>query len=982
MQNDFQKEIKKLNPEQRAAVEQTEGVVCVTAGPGTGKTQILTLRIANILQNSDIGPENILALTFTNAAVTAMRERLVKLIGNDAHRITISTFHSFCTDIIAQYNFHFSDTDNAIQVDDISRIQIIEQILLDGKYESFENFHDEFMHVSDIAKSVQTIKSEGMTPNAFRDSIPIWRDEMLADENNYYKQTRGGHRAGDPRPLEIEKVEKSVARAQDLANIFEQYQEQLSKNNFYDVDDMPLRLVSTLDHDQDLKSDLQERFQYILVDEHQDTNTWQNKLIESLTDAPHLDGRPNLFTVGDEKQSIYRFTGASQQTFQHFKSLYNDICEISLRTNYRSTQNILDTADLLISSGDGNYSEHTLQAHTPSLGNVQLLQFSNHRYELLHIAADIKQRLDGGTKPEEIAVVYHKHRFADALIPILASYDIPYSVTRDKNIFDNRALRHVLDLLQVIDDPNNNTALGRVLIAEFLGLNIADILLLFKNIRKGKNNLINILNDATLLDSLDISNGKPFQELATKILDAHQYSRNNSLLDSIKYSLQELGFTHFLTQSSGAVRHFSNISRLLDIAETHSTTEPNATLADFLSKIEKYKKYGIDVSGKSIGTYTGINLLSAHGTKGLEFDHVYIMNMTKNGWEGGRSPRAIKTPIQTYQGTREDKRRLMYVAMTRARQTLTITCSRQDLDGKDQEPSEFLYAINPIAPLTDMYDNEQELTKQIHRFLTPVRDSKSLLDSEFLRELFLQQPMNVSALNNYLQCPQKYIYNNLLRLPSVSSVAQEYGNVMHDALESFFKNNLKTRKELLTTFREILQKQHLPKRDYTKLLERGEEALAMYFDKYHDEWDDPQDLEFEKMMSGTITLNHGEHLKLMGFIDKLSYSDSQSIHVFDYKTGSHFNEKDKQQKEGLIRQLIFYKFLFRISQPNISVLGTTLDFIEPSRKTGELSRHSYDVSDADLDNLVQTINQVAEEVFSGESLRKGCGKSDCEYCRM
>jgi len=355
--SDFEKQYNMLNPEQKRAVDTIEGPVIVVAGPGTGKTQILTLRIANILKEAGAGisPENILALTFTNAGVVAMRERLSTFIGaEEAYRTNIYTFHSFCEDQISRYPDYFPSIIFSRVATDVEKIHIIEKILEESELEFLKTFGSDFHYVKDILYAIDNLKREGISPDEFVERIKIQKDDILSNPDSYYKRNTKKNKKGDLKPDALKPINKNI----ELQVVYKLYQKALEEQKLYDFTDMIMQFVTVAEKDEEFSAILREQYQYILVDEHQDTNDGQNRVIDILTSAEHLGDSPNLFTVGDDKQAIYRFQGASVENFLHFKKKFSTAEIIHLEDNYRSAQGILDEAHTLIMSGDRD-KEHT-----------------------------------------------------------------------------------------------------------------------------------------------------------------------------------------------------------------------------------------------------------------------------------------------------------------------------------------------------------------------------------------------------------------------------------------------------------------------------------------------------------------------------------------------------------------------------------------------------------------------------------------------
>ena len=333
-----------LNPEQKKAVDTIEGPVLVVAGPGTGKTQVLTLRIANILLKTDTRPENILALTFTDAAATNMRRRLANLIGTRAYRVRIQTFHSFANDTLKTYPESFGSIVGSANITEVESTAIIEELVNDlPNLSLLRPWGDPMFYVRDIGVKISELKREGLSPKDFIKLIESEEQKFKSREDLVHE--KGAHK-GKIKSEHL-KYERQLVKNRELGEVYEAYQKVLHERRLYDWSDMIMEVLKALETDPNLKLSLQEEHQYILVDEHQDTNQSQNKILEYLSD---FHQNPNIFIVGDEKQAIFRFQGASAQNFEYVKKLYPNIVIIELFRNYRSSQPILDAAHSLIPS--------------------------------------------------------------------------------------------------------------------------------------------------------------------------------------------------------------------------------------------------------------------------------------------------------------------------------------------------------------------------------------------------------------------------------------------------------------------------------------------------------------------------------------------------------------------------------------------------------------------------------------------------------
>src|SRR3989344_8677368 len=346
----FEKHYRQLNPQQREAVDAIEGPVMVVAGPCTGKTQVLTLRIANILDKTDTEPENILALTFTESGAASMRRRVTEIIGSPAYAAGINTFHGFCNDIIKTYPEHFPRIMNSINITEADQINIIKE---------FSDFR-----VKNILKKINDFKKDGLSPK------------------------------------DVAKIRPHTKKFG--VGVYAKYEAELKKQKLYDYNDMILEVLKTLKKNNELLRILQERHQYILADEHQDTNDAQNKIVEILMG---FHDSPNVFAVGDEKQAIYRFQGASLENFLHFKKKYQKAKIIQLTKNYRSTQTILDASHNVLPS-----EKRLIAVKKYAPQKISLWAFDRPEAEAYFVARNIKEKIKTGISPHEIAILYRNNK--------------------------------------------------------------------------------------------------------------------------------------------------------------------------------------------------------------------------------------------------------------------------------------------------------------------------------------------------------------------------------------------------------------------------------------------------------------------------------------------------------------------------------------------------------------------------------------------
>lgn len=971
-----------LNDEQREAVESIEGPVVVVAGPGTGKTQILTLRIANIL--NEMGAEfapNILALTFTNAGVHAMRERLIEFVGVEtAYSIGIFTFHSFAEEQIRFNPEVFKNFAFSRPITDIEKIEIVEEILENGKWKSLQTFSSDYHYTQKIIFAIDDLKSDAISPADFEKTFGTIEERILnkLGEDAFYKVNRGVNKKGDLKADAKKKIEGQKEKQKELLVVYEKYQEELKKRRLYDFSDMVLSVVQEAEINQDFRQSLQEKYLYLLVDEHQDTNDAQNRLVELISEAEVNEGRPNIFTVGDEKQAIYRFQGASLENFAKFREKYSDVKLIKLKSNYRSSQNILDSAHSLLAG------EAELEAKNGEFSElkekVKIGEFSDKKSELIYLAEDIKSKIDSGINSNEISVFYKQNNELADIKSILEKFKIPYSVNSKENILDNPEIKKLILLLEAIENPYNNEKLGKSLFINFLNFDPHDILKIFEkmNNRKGTQikakSVLKIISTQAILENIDVSEPEKFIEFSKFLNEMKSVEANSDFLDFFERVIHDSGFLKHLLSLKNNISSLKRLEKIFDEVKNQFGTKKDYELKDFLRYIDILKKYELKVEVGKNDLIDGVNLMTAHGSKGLEFEYVYITNFIDARWGGTRARgEAFILPTSKVAGDIDDERRLFYVALTRGKKEVNILYSKLDNEGKEKTPSRFLEEIDE-ENFEYIQVEQKNLQEKISIYFGDKEEKVlSIFDKEYIKKLFLQNTLSVSALNNYFQSPIKYFFRNLVRIPAAQAKPLIFGNIIHETLDVYFKkgkNEKRTpdKKELFEIFQESLQKFLIPEKYFDEIESHGTEVLGKYFDRYSEEFN--FEMEAEKKMYAEMRLDSGEILKLYGIVDKMEMLEGGKIRVVDYKTGKTFGEKNKDQKEDLERQIVFYKLLIDKFFDENRVEEGVLDFVEESKKTGEFVKERRFVSAEEVEKLKSEIQIFANDILSGEFLEK------------
>lgn len=981
----FQQAIKNLNPAQREAVEAIEGPVMVAAGPGTGKTQILALRIANILLQTDASPENILALTFTESGVVAMRRRLVELIGTPAYRVKISTFHGFCNEIIKDYPEHFPAIIGAINIDEIGQLKILEEIIFKLSLRRLKILGNEFFYLKDINSSISKLKREGILPN---DLLEYSQKELSTFSKRDDLYHTNGRWAGKMKGAAAEE-QKMLEKLSELAEIYRAYQENLRREKVYDYNDMILEVKTALETDEELLLILQEQYQYILVDEHQDTNNAQNKVLELL--ASFYD-QPNLFVVGDDKQAIYKFQGASLENFLYFKKKYPQAKLIALEENYRSGQLILDLAFSLLPGESGK--KLLAQNSKKKNSRIGLAEFSTEAAEIFFLAKDIKAKIDSGVKPEEIAIFVRDNKDAWPIVEMFGRFGVPVILESSQNILADQEIRKLILLLRAIEKLGEPALFFEFLHLDFLGVQPLDIY----RLAAVETEVFDLLKQPDKLAELNLIAPEKIITAFNLLSDLKIKSKNLPLLKFFEVAVRESGLVADFLAGTEALNNIAKINSFFSEVKKIVGQKKDARLIDLIDYLHRLEEHELSLKKSAAAgiTLTGkVRLMTAHRSKGLEFDHVYLAFAADGRWGNKRRADKIKLPVEIFSRVADEnddsngeERRLFYVALTRAKQSLTLTWSRQRVDGREQTPSIFLTEINPsLMENLSTIEIEKEFSQQPEIvFAAPIQASANEEETKaFVREIFGKLGLSVTHLNNYLRCPWIYFYTNLLRLPQAPTSSQMYGIAVHSALKDFFdkyREDDPGKEFLLATYADYLNRQPMTTTDYQEWLTRGNEYLTGYYDFWGGRF--AKRSINEKKINGVILAND---IRLKGNLDKIEFLGEKQVTVVDYKTSK---PKTRGQIEGTVkdgdgnlkRQLIFYKLLLDLSEPEkYQFEKGVIEFLRPDDK-GQYKREEFTITKNETDDLIGEIKRVADEIVNLKFWDKRCDDPHCEFCAL
>lgn len=996
---EFEIQYKRLNKAQKEAVDTIEGPVMVAAGPGTGKTQILALRIANILLKTDVKPENILAITFTESGVFSMRKRLRSIIGNQAYRVAINTFHGFCNEIIKNHPEDFPTIIGSVNITEVDQIRVLEEVFSELSLDKLTTFNDPFYYLKSAKSAIGQLKQEGISPD--RLASELTKQEKAFSEIPDLYSTKKGYEGKLKTKYqdELKRLEKN----KELVLVYRAYEAKMREYKYYDFTDMIMQTLDALRQDQDLLLSLQETYQYLLVDEHQDTNNAQNGVLELL--ASFYD-QPNLFVVGDEKQAIFRFQGASLENFLYFQHKYPKAKFIVLEDNYRSSQTILDSAHSLLS---GNKKLQAKAGHQEE--KIQVYELSTQTVEDYFVAKNISEKIALGVKPEEIAIIYRENRDAFSIAKMLEKMGVPATIESNQDLLADSDIKKLIKVLRAVDQFGDSNAFIESLHIDWLGIEPLDVFKFTQAVAQAKANAYDAAKHRHFLDQAGIGDVDQINAWYEKLAKFKTLAAGEEVALVFETIVRESGLLAAILAQDDNVEKIDKINALFDEVQTLIEKKRDAQLSDFMDYLEMLDKHEIKLKKNNEGVRPGrVRLMTAHGSKGLEFDYVYLVYVNDRHWGNKNHRDLISLPSQIFSLTgcnfaeadeNDDERRLFYVSLTRAKQGVIISYARQDKNLKEMLPSMFLAELDKtfwdLVP-TDTY--EADYVKNVGlRYAPSQTKGVNLKDQKFIKELFLTRGFAVTHLNNYLTCPWKYFYMNLLHLPKAKELHLMYGTAVHAALCDFFnqfKEETDPSKEfLLAAYERNLALQPISADDFVQCKKRGEEALSGYYDSYHGTWRTNVLTEFD--IKGIMLT---DEVVLTGKLDKLEFlDDSGRVNVVDYKTGkpksrgkiegggmpstgSTDNNGGNESEGGIKRQLAFYHLLLnKYDNGKYQMVSGDIDFVEPNQ-SGKYKKESFVVSPTEVTDLETLIKRVADEIINLKFWDKRCSDPQCEFCAL
>jgi len=1021
----YAKSFAELNEIQRAAVEKVDGALLVIAGPGTGKTQLLSTRVAHILQRSDTNPENILCLTFTEAGASEMRARLNSLIGPASTKVNISTYHAFGSDIIYLYNNFAQKVVRNLEspVDPVRQRKLLVSLRDNLK-------HNDILRnakLSDLVATIAEVKTARLSaanlrliaevnladsaaigtalspllakvpPRAkFEVALPLYaqvREELaqfvskktitgkverlgngmldalnavIEEQSAIEKPSVGALSAWRGKYFEKDEhnnwVLKNVVankKLLSLSNLLTLYDACLADAGLFDFADMIEEAIKYLREDDGFRYSVQEKYQYILLDEFQDTNDSQLELIRLVADSES----PNIMAVGDDDQAIFAFQGARYSNLMDFRDMF-DAEVMVLTVNYRSGQPIIDLGGAVAGQISERFAtkygiEKKLVSSAISKGETEVpteirrLEFKADPSEYHWVAGQISELVQAGVAQKTIGVIAPKHKNLEALVPYFGEYpEVRLAYEKRENILESEYIKPLIQMSRLL------TRLARVrptahFMLEILSYEFWDInpLAALNAVQESKERHVSILN------YLQNSNDEKLRELAgffgalaMKSLDTPLEIMLDYLLGTKPLKDFRSPYLAYFTEKGAwnAINFYENLTVLREHVAGY-TAKSRLRLRDLVEFVDDYEAAEQKLINTSpyVEASDAVRLLSAHGAKGQQFDYVFVLSLDNRAWgtsKGNNNTLVLPKNLEFVRHTGvtdDEKLRLLFVALTRAKYNLWLTNSLQDFTGKALVPLKYLQEVDGISPFLPEGAREIVSVSEIRPALATWQSSwsgkydvRQADVKAMLAKNMENYRLSASDVTQYINViyggPEEFYLNRVLKRPQAHSVDLEYGNFMHAVLDRVTKDKISD-EQAVELYRELAAGADVEDEKRADLLERGEENLLVYL-RARGEYL-RGDGHFSEVAFFRDNLSF-DGMPVTGKIDHIEVDETaKTIRVVDFKTAKYHREKWDNYATLYMykRQLMFYKMLIEAAPKyrGYTVEEAVVDFVTP-----------------------------------------------------
>lgn len=951
-----------LNEEQREAVEYVDGPLLIIAGAGTGKTRVITHRIAHLISSKRAMPEEILALTFTEKAALEMEERVDILVPYGYADVWISTFHSFGDRVLRGHALEVGLTPDFRVLSQAEQVIFFREHLFEFPLNYFRSLSDPTKHIEAILKLISRAKDEDVSP-----------EEYLLYAENINKDLR----VGEDKDPELDSRSEIAQRQMELARTYKKYQELLAKEGFVDFgDQVNLTLKLFREHPSILKK-YQKNLRYILVDEFQDTNYAQFQLVRLLG-----EGHRNITVVGDDDQSIYKFRGAAISNILNFINYYPDAKQVVLTKNYRSGQRLLDSAYRLIQHNNPDRLElkNKIDKRLIALEEgipVSFLQYDTVSSEADGVARLIEERCDSGYRFNDIAILVRSNKDADPYLRSLNMKGIPYRFTGNRGLYVREEVRLLIAFLKAISRFDDSASLYHLASSEIYRVNGYELTLCMNKasrINQSLHYIFSHLDDIPGIEELSIEGRATIEKLMGDIKRYVELANDLPTGQLLYAFLTESGYLGGLSGEGtpSADEKVQNIAKFFDIVKNFGYIAQLDRARYFVDYLELLMEAGDDPASSEAGLEAdAVQVMTIHKAKGLEFPIVFLVSLVERRFPTEKRGDLIELPDPLIKDTlptgdfhMEEERRLFYVGMTRSQKELYLTAARDYGGTRIRKLSRFVREALDIPDLKERIFKTSSL-ETLKGFATADREDTP---SEPIPEDIIL-PLSYYQIDDYKTCPLKYKYVHILRVPILQHHTVIYGMAIHEAIKEYNRRKVMGGKEvtvedLITVFERSWRGEGFLTREHeSQRFEAGKEALRRFISEQ--EGKRPPTY-VEKEFSFLIKKN-----LIRGRWDRIDIEDGKVV-IIDYKTSEVRKEKDAHRKANESLQLSIYALAYR------ERFGKIPDRLELRFVDAGLVGITQK-TEKDLNYTIDVIEEVAEGIRK-RSFSARPGYISCSYC--
>jgi len=969
---------KKLNKAQKQAVEYTDGPLLIVAGAGTGKTTVVTEKIRHLIESGVAKPENILALTFTDKAAGEMQERVDELLDTGYADLQISTFHTFCQRILERYGMDIGIPTTFKLVTETDAWLMMKEKIYDFELDYYRPLGNPAKHIHNFLRHFSKCKDELITPEQYleyAENAKLDKDAVQAGEKD---------------------------RLSEVANTYHKYNQLLLDNESLDFGDLIFYTHKLLEERPQILAAIQQRYTHILVDEFQDVNYAQYELVKLLTSE-----KGQLTVVGDDDQSIYAFRGASVSNILRFKEDFKKAREVVLTENYRSGQEVLDIAYKSIRHNDPDRLEVKLEIDKSLKSKVKGLKS---KVEHLHSSTldeevrSVVQKIiglkesDTDVSWDDIAILVRANNHAEPFLNALEKARVPYEFLSSRGLYRQPVVLDCFHFFKLIEDVHQTLSVYRLLRIPFFGFSENDLQKFTYSAKKKSISYYEALKRAKefRLSSEGVVVCEKLVSLIHGGIKRARYEKPTAVLYGF---LEESAYLKHLTDEEEkgngiAIQQIHHLKQFMDGIRDYETVVTGANVQRFVAHMDQVFASGDEGSLEQVSeTPESVNIMTIHGSKGLEFDHVFVVNLVEDRFPTRRRGEAIELPDalikeQLPEGDYhiQEERRLLYVAMTRARKHLYLTSADNYGGVRKKKLSRFLVELDfDTSQTSDIGRQTSEIVKAPDG---GIQNSGSV-------QYQLPKAFSFSQIRAFQTCKYQYKLAHILKIPLKGSPYFSFGTTMHSALQKFYERvqemNSATQGSLFGSFEpkekidgvqvptkeellEIYEKAWIgdwykSKNQREKYYKKGKDILKEFYASHKSDWEVPVSLE------GWFKVRLGKYL-VHGRIDRIDQM-GEAIEIVDYKTG-----KSKEKLTGSDKdQLIMYQ-----------IAATMLPEYHHFGKVGQLTfyylndnlKTSFVATEKEIEKLkekiIKTLDEIHETDFSQIGKKDMCGR--CDFCAM